>query len=316
MQFRIPAALVAAATLAAGCGGNKPAAPGAPVPTTATKKIGVTLLGRTDPFYQEMEKAMLAEAKLKGMELDVQDGNRDLSTQLAQVETFISQKKDALILCPVDSDGIGGAVEKANAAGIPVFTADIKANKGKVITHVASDNVKGGELAGERLAKLLNGKGKVVIIDYPSVASVRERTAGFAKAVAKFPGIQIVERPNGKAKRDEALNQTETMLQKYPDLAGVFAINDNTALGALKAITNSKRANVILIGYDGDPEARTAILAGTALKADAVQYPAKIGKQTIDVIDAHFRGEKTPAYAPVEVGLIDQDSLKKEPTAK
>ncbi|HEY3413682.1 MAG TPA: substrate-binding domain-containing protein [Armatimonadota bacterium] len=316
MQFRIPAAIAAAAMLLSGCGGNKTAAPGAPASGAGTKKIGVTLLGRTDPFYQDMEKAMVAEAKLKGMELDVQDGNHDLSTQLAQVENFISQKKDALILCPADSDGIGGAVEKANAAGIPVFTADIKANKGTVITHVASDNVKGGELAGERMAKLLNGKGKVVIIDYPSVASVRQRTEGFAKAVAKFPGIQIVERPNGKAKRDEALTQTENMLQKYPDLAGIFAINDNTALGALKAIDNSKRTNVVLIGYDGDPEARTAILSGTALKADAVQYPDKIGKQTIDVIDAHFRGEKTPAFAPVEVGLIDQESLKKEAAAK
>lgn len=303
-----------AACLLSGCGGVSTTSRIGSTPTG--KKIGVTLLGRTDPFYQDMEKAMLEEAKAKGMELDVQDGNRDLNTQLAQIETFISQKKDALIICPADSDGIGTAVEKANKAGIPVFTADIKSNKGTVVTHVASDNVKGGELAGERMAKLLNGKGKVVILDYPTVTSVRQRTEGFTKVLARFPGIQVVERPNAKAKRDEALNQMENMLQKHPDLDGVFAINDNTALGALKAITDHKNAHIVLIGYDGDPEARRMILAGTALKADAVQFPEKIGKQTIDVLDAHFKGEKTPAFSPVEVGLIDQESLKKEAATK
>ncbi|HEY3266397.1 MAG TPA: substrate-binding domain-containing protein [Armatimonadota bacterium] len=299
-----------AALLLAGCSPKSPAPPasGPTSPTSSTKKIGITLLARTDPFYQQMEAAMTEEAKAKGFELDVQDARKDLNVQMPQMETFISQGKDAIVVCPVNSEGIGKAITKANAANIPVFTADIKADKGAVVSHIASDNVEGGRLAGERLGKLLGGRGKVVILDYPVVASVRQRDEGFLKGIAKYPDIQVVERPSCRGDRNESLNQMETMMQKYPDLAGAFCINDNTALGALKAVQSHTNSNVVLVGYDGDPEARRAIAAGTALKADAVQFPRAIGKQTIDAIADYFAGKKPPAFVPVKVGLIDKDS--------
>ncbi len=223
---------------------------------------------------------------------------------------------DALVVCPVDSDTIGGAIRLANKAGIPVFTADIAANDGDVVCHVASDNVAGGRLAGEYMAKLLNGSGKIIIIDHPKVMSVRDRTRGFVEEIEKHPGIRIMARPPGDGERVTSMNVMETMLQSHPAIDGVFAINDSTALGALAALRQAKREDVIIVGYDGDPEAREEILKGSPLKADSVQYPRKIGSTTIEMVVKYLNGGKVPNKVPVEVGVIDTASLEAEAKGK
>ena len=250
MRGKILVALLFAALLISGCA-RRQTQTGAP--TTEKKwRVGVTLLTKQHPFYQELEAAMRETAEKEGIELLIQSAEFNLADQTAQVENFLTSGVDALIICPVDSAGIAGAVKKANAAKVPVFTADIAAQGGDVVCHVASDNVQGGRLAGEYLAKLLGGKGKVVIIDHPVVTSVQDRTRGFMEAISKYPGIQVVDRPPGDGVRDKAMAVTETMLQKHPDLAGIFAINDSTALGALKAVESMGRTNVVIVGYDGD----------------------------------------------------------------
>lgn len=275
-------------------------------------RVGVTLLTKSHPFYQELEAAMRETAEKEGIELNIQSAEFKMDDQQAQIEDFITQQVDAIVVCPVDSDTIGGAIRRANEAKIPVFTADIKANEGDVVCHIASDNVAGGRLAGEYMAKLLKGKGKIIIIDHPKVMSVRDRTKGFVEAISKYPGIKIIDRPPGDGERTTSMNVMENMLQRHPDLDGVFAINDSTALGALAAIRQAKRNDIVIVGYDGDPEARDEILRDSPLKADAVQYPRKIGEMTIKMVAKYLRGEKVPKVVPIEVGLIDKKSLQAE----
>jgi len=273
--------------------------------------VGVTLLTEEHPFYRELKAAFIDECKARGLQPVILSCNMDLPTQTSQVENFITQRVDAMVVCPADSAGIAGAVRKAEAAKIPVFTADIAAQGGKIVSHIASDNVAGGKLAGEYMAKLLNGKGDIAIVNHPIVQSVQDRVKGFKEAIAKYPGIKIVDDQAAEGKRDLAVTVTENILQKHAKLSGVFAINDSTALGALAAIDQSGRKDVVVVGYDGDPEARAKIEAGTALKADAVQYPREIGKATADTVADYLDGKNVPAYVPVKVGLIDQASLKK-----
>jgi ribose transport system substrate-binding protein len=282
--------------------------------TSGAKKltVGVTFLTKSHTFYQQMEVAMREAAAKNDMELNIQSAEFKMDDQQAQIENFITQQVDAIIVCPVDSKTIGGAIKRANDAKIPVFTADISANEGDVICHIASDNVAGGRLAGEYMAKLLNGKGKVIIIDHPKVMSVVDRTKGFEQAVSKFPGIKIVARPPGDGERTTSMNVMENMLQSHPDIDAVFAINDVTALGALAALRQAKRDDIVIVGYDGDEEARQEILKGSALKADAVQYPAKIGTTTIEMVARHLKGETVPTEVPVEVGIIDKAKLEAE----
>lgn len=312
MRWMIVLAAFAAVAWLSACAKKENSTTGTGTADSRRWKVGVTLLTKQHPFYQELEAAMRETAQKEGVELLIQSAEFNLADQTAHVENFLTSGVDALVICPVDSAGIAGAVKKANAANVPVFTADIAAQGGDVVCHVASDNVQGGRLAGEYMAKLLNGKGKVVIIDHPVVTSVQDRTKGFMEAISKYPGIQVVDRPPGDGVRDKAMAVTETMLQKYPDLAGIFAINDSTALGALKAVESMGRTNVVIVGYDGDPEARREILRGSALKADAVQFPRKIGSTVVEMVVKHLRGEQVPKVVPIPCDIIDREKLEKE----
>lgn len=273
--------------------------------------VGVTLLTR-DVFYQEMEKGMQEEAKGRGIKLRIQSAEKDLNLQTTQVENFVVQRVDALVICPVDSTGIGTAIEKANKAGIPVFTADIRAQEGRVVCHIASDNRQGGRLAGGYLAKLLGGEGEVAIIDHPEVTSVQERVAGFKESIAKYPGMKIVDEPSAGGDRDKAMVITQNLLLAHPELRGVFAINDNTALGAMAALEATGKQDVFIVGYDATPEAKQAIRKGGPLKADVIQYPTAIGRATIETVARFLEGETVPLELPIGTGIVDKESLSKE----
>jgi len=281
-------------------------------PTEITKTIGVSLLTRGHIFYRDLEEGLKTEADKNGFKLIITSADWDLGKQISQIEDFISRKVDAIIVSPVDSKGIGSGITEANKAGIPVFTADIAAEDGKVVSHIASDNVQGGRLAGEYLARLLNGKGNVAIINQPAITSVLDRVAGFREAISKYPDIKVAADVNGQGVRDRSLQATADVLQANPDLEGIFGINDDSALGALDAVTQFNRKGIVIIGYDATPPAVDAILKDSPLKADVVQYPKKIGIETIDVIKEYFNSMAVPANVPVEVGIVDKETLQKQ----
>ncbi len=291
-------------------------------PAGKPKVIGAALLTQTHVFYQDMVAAMQEEAAMQGLALHVQYAEFDSSKQNNQIETFLLQGVDALVIAPNDSAGIAPVIAEARAKGVPVFTVDIAAHGARitdrdtgadVVSHIASDNVKGGEILGDYLARLLGEKGRVAIIDHPSVASVQERVAGFDKSLARYPNMSVVQRIPGEGQRDKAFRATQDLLQANPDLNGIFGINDDSALGALAAVEAAGlQDKIVIVGYDGTPEARDAILNGKALKADTVQFPKEIGRQAIQTIAACFRGESVPKVVPVRVDIIDQARLKEE----
>ncbi len=285
-------------------------------PGKSTRTIGVSLLTRGHIFYRDLEEGLKKEADKYGYDLVITSADWDLGKQISQIEDFISRKVDAIIVSPVDSKGIGSGIAEANKAGIPVFTADIAAEEGNVVSHIASDNVQGGRLAGEYMAKLLNGKGKVAIINQPAITSVLDRVAGFREAIEKYPDIKVAADVNGQGVRDRSLQVTADVLQANPQLDGIFGINDDTALGALDAVNQFNRKGIYIIGYDATPPAADAIMKGSPLKADVVQYPKKIGVETIDVINDYFNHKDVPANVPVEVGIIDKEALQNQNNSK
>lgn len=269
------------------------------------KRIGVSIQNREAQFYQDMEAGMRAEAAKYGYRLNVVDANRDNALQQSQVEDFISQHVDAIVLTPYDSQAIGSAIAEANRAGIPVFTADIASTSaiGTVVSHVASDNVQGGYQAGTLICQGTGGSGQIAIIDEPEVTSVQDRVRGFRQAIAQHcPNVTIVADVDGGGQRDNAESDMSDILQSHPQLKGVFGINDDSALGALTAVKAAGLVGkVAIVGYDATPEARTAIAAGQ-MYGDAVQYPETIGKDTIDVIHEYFAGKTPPKLVHVNVG--------------
>ena len=279
-------------------------------PTSNRPQVGVTLLTQAHVFYQDLQKGMEAAADSLGMDLHIVAGEWDLARQTSQVENFITQKMNAIIIAPVDSRGIVSAIEEANHAGIPVFTVDIAAAGGQVTSHIASDNAQGGELVGEYLATLLHGNGNVAILDQPTLASVIDRVRGFREALAKYPGIHIVAAPAvERGLRDVAKNKTDNLLQAHPELNAIFGSNDDCALGALASVRASGKRNIIIVGFDATPEARAAIADGGPLKADAIQHPETIGRRAIETVYRTLHGEKVPPVVAVPVGIVDKDSL-------
>lgn len=292
--------LLTVGLVVAGCGG----------PRSSRPQVGVTLLTEAHVFYQDLKRGLQQAADSLGIDLHVVAGEWDLARQTAQVDNFITQRMDAIVIAPVNSSGIASAVATANRAGIPVFTADIAADGGTIVTHVASDNRQGGRLLGEYVGRRLGGGGNVVILDQPTVASVRDRVAGFREALSRFPNIRVVAAPAvERGLRLEAKQKMDNVLSTGQHIDAVFGTNDDCALGALAAVEAAGRTDVVIVGYDATPEARAAIERGSALAADAVQDPLTIGRLTIATVAAKLRGETVPALVPVAVGLVERDSL-------
>lgn len=309
LNHAIAVGAVALLLVAAPSGCAKRAANGRP-------QVGVTLLTEAHVFYQDLKRGMQHAADSLGVDLHVVAGEWDLARQTSQVQNFITQGMDAIVIAPVDSRGIVSAVEEANRAGIPVFTADIASAGGDVASHIASDNAQGGRLVGEYLARRLGGRGTVAILDQPTVTSVIDRVRGFREAMAAHPGITLVAAPAvERGLREVAKQKTDNLLQAHPDLAALFGSNDDCALGALASIRAAGRTDVLVAGFDGTPEARSAIQEGSPLVADAIQHPEIIGRRTIEMIAARLRGEAVPRTVPVAVGLIDRDSLVRQAPA-
>jgi ABC-type sugar transport system substrate-binding protein len=297
------ACAVVGLAFAAGCAGDDGRAP------RAQPLIGVSLLTQTHAFYKELEDTLRAEAAARGLDLVVVACEMDPARQAAQIEDFITQRVDAILAAPCDSNAIVPYLEQAEAAAIPVFTADIAARGGRVVSHVASDNVEGGRLAGRTLASLVGGSGDVVVIDHPEVASVQDRTRGFDEEIAKYPGIRVVGRPSASGQRARAMAVMEDMLQAHRGLGGVFAINDDSALGALSVLEAAGRTDVVIVGFDATAEAQAAIRRGSALRADVMQHPAEIGRAAIRAIADHLAGTPVPPVIAVPVSVVTAASL-------
>ena len=298
---------------AAGCSnsGSKSASQSSTAPSDAgtaasgAKTIGVSIQNREAQFYQDMEAGMRDEATKYGYKLIVVDTNRDNAKQQSQVEDFISKRVDAIVLTPFDSQAIGSAIAEANSASIPVFTADIASTsgQGKVVAHIASDNVQGGYQAGQLICRAVGTSGTVAVIDEPEVTSVQDRVKGFKQAVAQHcPSVTIVADVDSGGTRTKANSDAGDILQAHKDLKGIFGINDDSALGALTAVKAAGLSGkVAIVGYDATPEARSAIAAG-GMYGDAIQFPKKIGVSTIDAVHAHLAGGSQPAVIKIGVG--------------
>ncbi|MEO8483315.1 MAG: substrate-binding domain-containing protein [Acidobacteriota bacterium] len=307
-QLARASSVIVALGVAAACGHAAPAARVRPL-------VGVTLLTETHMFYKAMEDALRSEAAAKNMDLAIVSCEMDPAKQASQFEDFVTQKVDAILAAPCDSNAVVPYVQAATAAGIPVFTADIAAHGGGVVSHIASDNVEGGRLAARTLAALIGGKGDVIIIDHPEVSSVQDRVRGFEEELKKFPGVRIVQRPSASGQRAKAMAAMEDMLQAQRGLKGVFGINDDSALGALSVLEAAKRTDIAIVGFDATDEAQAAIRRGSSLKADIMQHPDQIGRTAIDIIARKLAGETVPAIVAVPVSVFDAQGPATRPAA-
>ncbi len=273
-----------------------------------TFAVGATTYSRSFEFYQDIEAGMKEEGGT-ALTFDFRDPNGDLATQTAQMEDFVAKGVKLVTMVPIDSTAGEAAARLVTSAGIPLITVDIAitADVGQV-AHIASDNHYGGAIAAEKMAELLGKKGEVLIINNPAIVSVVDREKGFDEKLAEIaPDVKIVASQSGDSKREKAQAVAEDLLQAHPNAVGIFAVNDEMALGALQAVIAAGRQDKIsIIGFDASSEGIGEIAKGnSAFKATVAQDPIGMGKIVARTALAVLKGEKVEKSIPVPVVLVD-----------
>lgn len=264
-------------------------------------RVGASLLTQTHPFQVEIKNAMESKAADLDIDLTVSIADQDLNRQISQVEDFVNQGVDVIVLSPVDSDGVAGAVRQADAAGIPVVTVDIAANGVEVASHIATDNLTGGKIAAEAMAQLMDKSGEVGLITYPEIRSVADRIEGFKTVAEQYPDLKIVTEIPGRD-RAEAKAAAEDMLTAQPALGGIFGFGDDMALAAAQAVASAK-SNAVVVGFDGMEEAIQGVDSDSVFAAVVTQHPDQMGSQAMSVAADLAAGKKVEQLIPITPGL-------------
>lgn len=270
----------------------------------ADPTLGLVISTLNNPFFVSLKQGAEEAAGKAGVKLVVLDAQDDAAKMTAALEDLIQKKVSAILVNPTDSDAVTPSILKANEAGIPVLTIDRGASGGKVVCHIASDNVAGGKMAGEFLAEALKEQGNVVeLVGIPGTSAARDRGKGFNEAVAAFPGIKIVASQAADFNRDKGLKVFENILQAQPDIAAVFAHNDEMILGALAAAEAAGRKGIVFVGFDAVDDAVAAVKDGR-LAATVAQQPALMGATGVEKAVAFLGGEAMPEFIPVPLKLV------------
>ncbi|MCX7852594.1 MAG: ribose ABC transporter substrate-binding protein RbsB [Caldilineales bacterium] len=311
----LPVILLIAGLILAGCApAAPPAAPTQPpaeaTPTVAPAPAGEITLGLAlstlnNPFFVTLKEGAEKEAAAQGVKLIVVDAQDDPAKQAASIEDLISKKVSALLINPTDADAIVPSIQKANAAGIPVFTIDRGASGGEIVSHIASDNVAGGRMAAEFLCQAIGGKGNVVELQgIAGTSAARDRGQGFNEWMkANCPGATIVASQTADFNRAKGLQVFENILQAQPEIAGVFAHNDEMILGAIQAAEAAGRTGIVFVGFDAIDDAVKAVEEGK-LAATVAQQPAEMGRLGVAMAVKHLKGEKVEPFIGVPLSLV------------
>jgi ribose transport system substrate-binding protein len=264
--------------------------------------VGVIISTLNNPFFVTLKEGAEAKAAEMGYKLIVLDSQNDPAKELANMEDLLTQMVDAVLINPTDSDAVGNAIKMANKQSIPVITLDRGASSGEVATHIASDNVAGGVMAGEYIIELLGGSGTVVELEgIPGTSAARDRGKGFNQAL-EGSGVKVVSRQAADFDRTKGLNVMENILQAQSDIDAVFAHNDEMALGAQKAVAGSGR-DIVIVGFDAVDDAVNAVKAGE-MAATVAQQPAEIGAMGVEAVAKVLAGETIDSYIPVSLMLV------------
>ncbi len=283
-------------------------------PEESDGALGLSLSTLNNPFFVTLADGAQAAADAAGVELVIVDAQDDPAQEATNIEDLIEQGVSALLINPTDADAIVPSIQKANEAGIPVFTIDRGASGGEVVAHIASDNVAGGSMAGAFLCDAIGGSGKVVELEgIAGTSAARDRGQGFNDYMSgECAGVEIIAQQTANFNRAEGLSVFENILQAEPEIDGVFAHNDEMILGAIEAAKAAGRdAEIVFVGFDAVDDAVAAVEAGD-LAATVAQQPAVMGQLGVETALASLDGQSVDAFTPVDLALVAGEGVAVE----
>lgn len=273
------------------------------------QSVTLSLSTLSNPFFVDVRDGAQDAADELGLTLDVVDAQDDSATQADQVANAITGGAAGVIINAVDSDAAGAAVAPALSDDLPVIGVDRAVNGADITSLVSSDNVAGGKQAADALAAAIGEKGKVIVLQgVAGTSASRDRGQGFAEGIAAYPGIEVVATQTANFDRAEGLDVATNLLQSNPDVVGIFAENDEMALGAVQALGDRAGSDVFVVGFDGTDDGLAAVEAGT-LVATIAQQPKELGKQAVQLMKQVLDGEQVAKDAPVPVQTVTEDNV-------
>jgi ribose transport system substrate-binding protein len=285
-----------------------------------TYTIAVIPKGTTHEFWKSIHAgAVKAQQELaaKGVKVELiwkgpfREDDRDQQIQV--VENFTSRKVSGIVLAPLDSQAMVNPVESAVQSGIPVVIMDSGLKSDKYVSFVATDNFKGGQLAGEYLAKLLDGKGNVILLRYAVGSnSTEEREKGFLDAMGKFPGIKIISSDQyAGATQETAYQASQNLLNRFGnEVNGVFCVAEPATIAMTKALRDIGKAGgkVKMIGFDAGTKSVLDLKNGD-VQGLAVQNPLLMGYLAVMTMVKHLQGQQVEKRIDTGVVLISQENM-------
>ena len=276
---------------------------------TMAQNVGVTMMAFDDQFLTNLRGAIEAKAKEAGVNVQFEDAQGDIGKQLSQIQNFIAKKVDAIVVNPVDSSATAQMTKLVKAAGIPLVYVNIppieELKPGEPVVYVGSDEKISGNLEGEGIAKLLNGKGNVVILmGAPASQASVMRTEGAEKVFAQHPGIKVVGKQSANWQRNEAIDLMNNWLVAGTEIDAVCANNDEMAIGAIIALQQAGKdpKKIVIGGVDATRDALAEMEKGN-LAVTVFQDAKGQGKAVVESIQKLLKKEKFESpyvYVPFE----------------
>ncbi|HEV2351973.1 MAG TPA: substrate-binding domain-containing protein [Terriglobia bacterium] len=269
--------------------------------------------GQAHIYWQTVHAGAAAAAAEAGVDIDWNGPamETDFSRQIAITDDFINRHVDGILLAPTDREALVPAIHRAAQAGIPLSIFDSAANTNEYVSFVATDNYGGGVMAAKRLAEILHEKGNVAMIAVvPGGASTLAREQGFTDTLAKeFPNIKLVAQQYGMSDRARSLAVSEDILTAHPDLDGMFASNESSAIGAAQAIKERGLAGKVkMVGFDSSPSLNDDLRAGI-IDSLVLQDPFQIGYQGLKTLLDHHAGKPVPKTIALPPVLVTHDNM-------
>jgi ribose transport system substrate-binding protein len=265
-----------------------------------------------NPFFVAMSNSVRESAEKYGFEVRINapDAETEVDKQIGIIETFIEQGVDVLITGPCSTTSIVDTIKLADSRGIPVFLIDSGADESPYVTYVGTNNYEGGRFGARWIGE--NVKGDVAILDgFSGNDATTQRYKGFMDEIAKYPGVKVVASEYANCELAKGMEVTENFLTAYPNLKGIFAVNDNMAIGAGNAVAASgRRPEIKICGFDGQPNAAQDIIDGN-IDATIAQKPVTMGKLVIEQVVKHLDGRKVDRIIDTGCDIVEAPNAKK-----
>ncbi len=286
----------------------------APAQTATKGKIAVVISTLNNPWFVVLGDTAKARAVELGYDATIFDSQNDTAKEAANFENIIASGYKAILFNPTDANGSVANVQKAKAAGIPVFCIDREINStNAAVSQMLSDSYSGCVKLGQYFVKTIGQEGEYAeLLGIVGDNNTWNRSKGFHSVVDRYPGLKMVAQQSAEFDRAKGLEVMESILQAHPNIKAVFCGNDAMAMGAYQALASAgKDKQVKVFGFDGADDVVKMIAEGK-IAATGMQFPKTMARKSAEFADEYIRGKRDFLQkVPVPVELVTSDNVSK-----